>query len=41
MKIIEDYSKQNDTKSKEIEALTAKLNSKKTKVEGLKKIKGD
>ena len=41
MKIMEEYSKQNETKAKEIEALSAKLDSKQAKVDTLKKVKVD
>ncbi len=37
MRIIEDYSKQNDTKSKELEVLTEKLDKKSTKLGDYKK----
>jgi len=37
IKMIEDYSRQNESKSKEIEFLTHRLDKKTTKVEDLKK----
>ena len=41
VKIIEDYSRQSEIKSKEIEALNARISKKSTKVEDLKKYKQD
>lgn len=39
MKVIDDYSKQNEAKIKEIEMLSAKLDHKNTKIDWLKKHK--
>lgn len=39
IKIIEDYSKQSDLKSKEIDSLVQKMDSKKTKIDEFKKLK--
>ena len=41
MKIIEDYSKQSEVKSKEIELLNKRIDKKSDKLDGLKKYKSD
>ena len=41
LKLVEEYSRQNELKCKELESLTAKITEKKTKIISLKKDKTD